>query len=74
MANHGIRRAHEMEEVADTLRELGIDPHMTAGTIRRQQEMGELGKREPLQSAVPQGRAAMLDAIGTALNDEKLPL
>ena len=33
MANHGIRRAHEMEEVADTLRELGIDPHMTAGTI-----------------------------------------
>ena len=25
MANHGTRRAHEMEEVADTLRELGID-------------------------------------------------
>jgi 3-hydroxyisobutyrate dehydrogenase-like beta-hydroxyacid dehydrogenase len=73
MANHGIRRAHEMEEVADTLRELGIDPHMTAGTIRRQQEMGELGKREPLKPAVPQGRAAMLDAIGKALIDEKLP-
>jgi len=71
MANHGIRRAHEMEEVADTLRELGIDPHMTAGTIRRQQEMGDLGKREPLQSAVPQGRIAMLDAIGQALIDEK---
>jgi len=58
-------------EVADTLRELGIDPHMTAGTIRRQQEMGDLGKREPLQSAVPQGRIAMLDAIGQALIDEK---
>jgi 3-hydroxyisobutyrate dehydrogenase-like beta-hydroxyacid dehydrogenase len=71
MANHGIRRAHEMEEVADTLRELGIDPHMTAGTIRRQQEMGDLGKREPLRSAVPQGRIAMLDAIGQALIDEK---
>jgi hypothetical protein len=53
------------------LRELGIDPHMTAGTIRRQQEMGDLGKREPLQSAVPQGRTAMLDAIGQALIDEK---
>jgi len=71
MANHGIRRAHEMEEVADTLRELGIDPHMTVGTIRRQQEMGDLGKREPLRSAVPQGRTAMLDAIGQALIDEK---
>jgi 3-hydroxyisobutyrate dehydrogenase-like beta-hydroxyacid dehydrogenase len=71
MANHGIRRAHEMEEVADTLRELGIDPHMTAGTIRRQQEMGEIGKREPVKSAVPEGRAAMLDAIGKTLIDEK---
>ena len=71
MANHGIRRAAEMEEVADTLRELGIDPHMTAGTIRRQQEMGEIGKREPVKSAVPEGRAAMLDAIGKTLIDEK---
>ena len=70
MANHGIRRAHEMEEVADTLQELGIDPHMTAGTIRRQLEMGELGKREPLKSAVPDGRVAMLDAVGRALIDE----
>jgi 3-hydroxyisobutyrate dehydrogenase-like beta-hydroxyacid dehydrogenase len=71
MANHGIRRAHEMEEVADTLHELGIDPHMTAGTIRRQLEMGELGKREPLKSAVPDGRVAMLDAVGRALIDKK---
>ncbi|MGA7612868.1 MAG: DUF1932 domain-containing protein, partial [Xanthobacteraceae bacterium] len=71
MANHGVRRAHEMEEVADTLRELGIDPHMTSGTIRRQQELGELGQREPLKSAVAEGRIAMLDAIGTALIDEK---
>jgi 3-hydroxyisobutyrate dehydrogenase-like beta-hydroxyacid dehydrogenase len=73
MANHGIRRAHEMEEVADTLRELGIDPHMTTGTIRRQQEIGELGKHEPLRSAVPDGRVAMLDAIGKALIDGKPP-
>ena len=71
MANHGIRRAHEMEEVADTLHELGIDPHMTAGTIRRQLEMGELGKREPLKSAVSDGRVAMLDAVGRALIDKK---
>ena len=63
MASHGIRRAHEMEEVADTLRELGVDPHITAGTIKRQYEMGEWGKISPLKEAVSQGRAAMLDAV-----------
>lgn len=63
MANHGTRRAHEMEEVADTLRELGVDPHMTAGTIQRQAEMGEWGKAVPLKDAIAQGREAMLDAI-----------
>jgi 3-hydroxyisobutyrate dehydrogenase-like beta-hydroxyacid dehydrogenase len=66
MANHGTRRAHEMEEVADTLRELGIDPHMTLGTIRRQEEMGEWGKAAPLKDAIDKGRIAMLDAIGPA--------
>jgi len=66
MANHGIRRAHEMEEVADTLRELGIEPHMTLGTIRRQYEMGELGQHEPMRSAIEKGREAMLGAIPKA--------
>jgi 3-hydroxyisobutyrate dehydrogenase-like beta-hydroxyacid dehydrogenase len=66
MANHGTRRAHEMEEVADTLRELGIDPHMTLGTIKRQEEMGDWGKIEPLKGVVEEGRIAMLDAIGVA--------
>jgi 3-hydroxyisobutyrate dehydrogenase-like beta-hydroxyacid dehydrogenase len=66
MANHGIRRAHEMEEVADTLRELGVDPHITAGTIKRQYEMGEWGKAAALKEAVPQGRTAMLDAVAMA--------
>ncbi len=55
-----------MEEVADTLRELGVDPHMTLGTIRRQEEMGDWGKVEPLKGAVEKGRIAMLDAIGVA--------
>jgi len=66
MASHGIRRAHEMEEVAETLRELGVVPHITEGTIKRQYEMGELGKVSPLKEAVPQGREAMLDAIAAA--------
>lgn len=38
MATHGARRAAEMEESADTLRSLGIEPVMTEGTVRRQRE------------------------------------
>ncbi len=34
MASHGIRRAAEMREVAETLRELGIEPLMTDGHHR----------------------------------------
>ncbi len=36
MATHGIRRAEEMEESANTLRSLGVEPTMTVGTVRRQ--------------------------------------
>lgn len=36
MATHGLRRAAEMEEVAETLESLGVEPVMTRGTIRRQ--------------------------------------
>ena len=36
MATHGARRAAEMEQSALTLRSLGVDPVMTAGTIQRQ--------------------------------------
>lgn len=41
-ATHGIRRAAEMEEVAKTLTDLGLSPHMTQGTVKRQREVGEL--------------------------------
>lgn len=36
MATHGERRAAEMEEAARTLEDLGVEPVMTRGTIRRQ--------------------------------------
>jgi 3-hydroxyisobutyrate dehydrogenase-like beta-hydroxyacid dehydrogenase len=67
MASHGIRRAAEMREVAETLRELGIDPTMTAGTIDRQQQLGEIGRRTEVSEAVASGRDAMLEAIGKTL-------
>jgi 3-hydroxyisobutyrate dehydrogenase-like beta-hydroxyacid dehydrogenase len=66
MASHGARRAAEMEESAATLRELGLDPLMVDATVKRQREMGALGKDEEVRVAKAQGRAAMLDAISRA--------
>jgi 3-hydroxyisobutyrate dehydrogenase-like beta-hydroxyacid dehydrogenase len=71
MANHGTRRAAEMEEVADTLRELGIEPHMATATVARQRQMGEVGKSEPVQSAIAQGK--VLPAVSVALSEKKRP-
>ncbi len=66
MANHGERRAAEMEESAVTLRELGLEPLMVEGTVKRQREMGALGKEEAVQATLDGDRAAMLAAIGAA--------
>ena len=58
MASHGIRRADEMEQVAETLRELGIDPLMASATVgapardgRARQGAG--GARKTLKEAAP---------------------
>jgi hypothetical protein len=69
MASHGERRAAEMEESAATLRELGLDPLMVDSTVKRQREMGAVGKRETVREAVRSGRAAMLNAISAAVKD-----
>ena len=66
MASHGERRAAEMEESAATLRELGLDPLMVDSTVRRQREMGALGKQDTVRQPLKSGRAAMLNAISAA--------
>jgi 3-hydroxyisobutyrate dehydrogenase-like beta-hydroxyacid dehydrogenase len=66
MANHGTRRAAEMEEVADTLRELGIEPHMATATVQRQRQMGALGKQEAVQAAIDDNGEALLKAVSAA--------
>ena len=60
MFAHGIRRAAEMEEVAKTLADLGVDPAMTRGTIQRQRELGALGISPPDGLAA---KLAMLDGV-----------
>jgi 3-hydroxyisobutyrate dehydrogenase-like beta-hydroxyacid dehydrogenase len=71
MANHGERRAAEMEESAATLRELGIAPLMVDATVTRQREMGAVGKSEKVRGTLTQGRPAMLDAISKASKDRR---
>ncbi len=66
MASHGARRADEMDQVAETLRELGIDPLMATATATRQREMGQIGKKVVVRKTLKEGRAAMLDAISAA--------
>lgn len=73
MANHGNRRGHEMEEVADTLRELGIEPLMTTGTVARQYQMGRLGKTDAVRAVLEQDYKAMLKAIGEAMGGSPSP-
>ena len=69
MASHGIRRADEMDQVAETLRELGLDPLMASATSARQRELGEIGKEPAVRATLKDGRAAMLDAIDAATKD-----
>jgi len=70
MASHGERRAAEMEEVAATLRELGVEPLMTSATVELQREMGEIGTQQSVRSVLKKDRAAMLNAISTATRDQ----
>jgi 3-hydroxyisobutyrate dehydrogenase-like beta-hydroxyacid dehydrogenase len=69
MASHGERRAAEMEEVADTLRELGVEPLMTSATVKRQREMGQIGRQQTVRGVLKKDRATMLSAISAAARD-----
>ena len=69
MASHGERRAAEMEEVADTLRELGVEPLMATATVKRQREMGQIGKQPSVRIVLDKDRASMLNAISAAARD-----
>jgi 3-hydroxyisobutyrate dehydrogenase-like beta-hydroxyacid dehydrogenase len=69
MASHGVRRADEMDQASETLRELGLDPLMATATSARQREMGEIGKEPAVRKALKDGRTAMLNAVNAATRD-----
>ena len=62
-AMHGERRAHEMEEVAETLVALGIEPIMASAAARRIRWGGSFGLKEVYGEAAPEDFHAILAAI-----------
>jgi 3-hydroxyisobutyrate dehydrogenase-like beta-hydroxyacid dehydrogenase len=66
MASHGERRAAEMEESSVTLRELGMEPLMVDATVKRQREMGAIGKSDKVRDTLASDRSVMLNAISSA--------
>jgi 3-hydroxyisobutyrate dehydrogenase-like beta-hydroxyacid dehydrogenase len=65
MARHGERRAAEMEEVAATLSELGLDPQMVEATVKRQRAMGALGQLPDVRAKLDDP-VALLEAVSAA--------
>jgi 3-hydroxyisobutyrate dehydrogenase-like beta-hydroxyacid dehydrogenase len=69
MARHGERRAAEMEEVVATLPELGVEPVMAAATVKRQREMGRIGRKASVRGVLEKDGAAILNAVSAAARD-----
>jgi 3-hydroxyisobutyrate dehydrogenase-like beta-hydroxyacid dehydrogenase len=60
---HGERRAREMEEVAETLRSLGIEPIMAEAIARRMDWSAQLGLKARFGGEAPKSYQEVLDAI-----------
>jgi 3-hydroxyisobutyrate dehydrogenase-like beta-hydroxyacid dehydrogenase len=60
---HGERRAREMEEVAATLRGLGIEPMMAEATVRRMDWAAGLDLKSRFGGEFPKTYKEVLDAI-----------
>jgi len=60
---HGERRAREMEEVAETLRAIGVDPIMAEATARRQDWSAQIGLKSRFGPDGPRSYRDVLDAL-----------
>ncbi|MEQ8396700.1 DUF1932 domain-containing protein [Thalassobaculum sp.] len=63
MAVHGRRRAIEMDSVADTLRDLGLEPSTALGTRDRQMWVADLGMRDRFIDGGPETLEEFLAAV-----------
>ncbi|NQU61520.1 MAG: NAD(P)-dependent oxidoreductase [Rhodospirillales bacterium] len=62
-AIHGERRAHEMEEVAETLKALGIEPMMSEAAAKRIHWAYDQGLKEAFPDEAPESYQDVLDVI-----------
>ncbi len=60
---HGERRAREMEEVAETLRSIGVEPMMAEATVRRMDWSAQLGLKQLFHGEAPASHREFADAI-----------
>jgi 3-hydroxyisobutyrate dehydrogenase-like beta-hydroxyacid dehydrogenase len=63
VVEHGERRAREMEEVAETLRALGIEPIMAEATARRQEWSARAGLKAYFHGEPPKTYREFLNAV-----------
>jgi 3-hydroxyisobutyrate dehydrogenase-like beta-hydroxyacid dehydrogenase len=72
VVEHGERRAREMEEVAETLESIGIEPIMALATARRQEWPAQAGLKRYFGGEPPKNYREFLDAV-VALEAKKVP-
>src|SRR5256714_2719017 len=63
---HGERRARELEEVAETLRAIGVEPIMAEAASRRQDSIAQLGVPSQFGPDGPKTYRHFLDAIAAS--------
>ena len=62
VVEHGERRAREMEEVAETLESLGIEPIMAEATARRMDWSAKIGLKQHFHGEPPRNYREFLEA------------
>jgi len=60
---HGERRAREMEEVAETLRSIDIEPIMAEAIVKRMDWSVEAGLKERFGGRAPKNYKEVIDAL-----------
>ncbi len=70
---HGERRAREMEEVAETLRAIGVEPIMAEATARRQQWSADLDLRSRFGPEGPRSAAEMVEVVARGTRAQESP-
>jgi 3-hydroxyisobutyrate dehydrogenase-like beta-hydroxyacid dehydrogenase len=68
---HGERRAREMEEVAETLRAIGVEPIMASATARRQQWSADVGLRRRFGAEGPRGYREVVEAVAAVADGDR---